>query len=371
MKHNSLMAAAFIAIIVFSFTGIASAQDSAGQFKVIVKLNGLPKGAQAWLLTIKEAELYKPKAGFLDTVAVAVSRSGNFEFKGTLKGNGQRFAIAAEDKGGYVQLMIADNDKVMVSGNMAEWPVVKINGSAGTSQMIAYKKFLTATVKTNASEKEINERLVKYIDTHKDDLYTPFALLQYENMSPAEKRVVYDNLTEISKGSFYGVVLDEAFRKNRLQVPVKEGNLIRDFRLTMRGSGDTVSIIQIAAKNKLTLIDCWSNACKACIAEFPFLKEVYAQYHSKGFEILGITNDPEALLNRAGNRFGLPWLQSVDNLDKVFIGIFRFSSVPGYLLIDQEGKLIAFMADKAGCGPSFGPSIFGHGLINTLDKYLK
>lgn len=371
MKYRILTAAAFLALGITSFHTVPVAPGNAEPFVITLQLNGLADGAKACLLTVKDEEVYKPRAKFRDTLSVAFSENGKMELAGALNGNGQRFAIALEGKKELVQVLVSENDKIVVSGNQAEWPVVKISGSAGTAQMIAYKKFLTETTRANGTEQEINGRLINYIVTHQDDLYTPFALLQYENMTPDEKWAVYNNCSEISRTSYYGLVLAEAYKKNRLQVPVREGSKIQDFRLVMEAGGDTLHVREMVAKNRLTLIDCWSAACKPCIAEFPFLMEVYERYHEKGFGILGITNDPEPLRRAAKERYRFPWPQSADLLDNAFYEIFKLSAVPAYVLVDQEGKLIAFVANNAGCGPSFGPSITRQGLINTLEKYLK
>src|SRR5690606_38166049 len=44
-------------------------------------------------------------------------------------------------------------------------------------------------------------------------------------------------------------------------------------------------------KAKYILIDYWFNRCIPCLNTFPKLKKLYADYHSKGFEIISISVD--------------------------------------------------------------------------------
>ena len=54
-------------------------------------------------------------------------------------------------------------------------------------------------------------------------------------------------------------------------------------------SGNTLNLA--TAKGKYTLIDFWASWCTPCLLQIPDLKEAYAEYHPKGFEILGVSVD--------------------------------------------------------------------------------
>ncbi len=41
------------------------------------------------------------------------------------------------------------------------------------------------------------------------------------------------------------------------------------------------------------MLDCWATWCGPCIGEIPHMKEAYAAWHDKGFEILGVSFDSE------------------------------------------------------------------------------
>ncbi len=55
--------------------------------------------------------------------------------------------------------------------------------------------------------------------------------------------------------------------------------------------GTEVSLASILEDNEVVMVDFWASWCGPCIAQFPHLKELYAEYAEKGFEIVGISVD--------------------------------------------------------------------------------
>jgi thiol-disulfide isomerase/thioredoxin len=62
--------------------------------------------------------------------------------------------------------------------------------------------------------------------------------------------------------------------------------------------------------NKVVLVDFWAKWCPICVAALPDIKKLYGQYHTNGFEIVGINFDDDT--NQA-QRFikeqDMPWPQ--------------------------------------------------------------
>lgn len=97
------------------------------------------------------------------------------------------------------------------------------------------------------------------------------------------------------------------------------------------------------------LLDFWASWCAPCRAGVPFLKELYAKYHSKGFEILGIADDnkPEAW-KKAVSEDQSPWVHVIDefpvkNRPSLVGSLYGVHTIPCYILLDKEGKIIGRM----------------------------
>lgn len=55
--------------------------------------------------------------------------------------------------------------------------------------------------------------------------------------------------------------------------------------------GVDVTLASVLEENEVVMIDFWASWCGPCIAQFPHLKQLYAEYAEKGFEIVGISVD--------------------------------------------------------------------------------
>jgi thiol-disulfide isomerase/thioredoxin len=98
-------------------------------------------------------------------------------------------------------------------------------------------------------------------------------------------------------------------------------------------------------KGKVVLVDFWATWCGPCIAELPRLKKVYADYHDKGLEVLGVSNDynPQALSIFVEKNPDMPWPQLLD-LEAAQRGDwhpitvnFGIDAIPTMFLIDKKG----------------------------------
>jgi peroxiredoxin len=97
-------------------------------------------------------------------------------------------------------------------------------------------------------------------------------------------------------------------------------------------------------KGKYVLLEFWASWCGPCRAENPNLREQYAKFKDKGFNILGVSlDDKEDRWKKALEKDNLPWTQLSDlkgwqNAAAVQYGV---RAIPANFLISPEGKIIA------------------------------
>lgn len=116
-------------------------------------------------------------------------------------------------------------------------------------------------------------------------------------------------------------------------------------------------------RGKYVLIDFWASWCAPCRAENPNVVKVYAKYHDKNFEILGVSLDGENgkdAWEAAIKKDGLTWPQVSDlkGWKNEAAKIYTVTAIPQNFLVDPDGKIIA-------------TNLRGDDLEKALEKYLK
>jgi thiol-disulfide isomerase/thioredoxin len=94
-------------------------------------------------------------------------------------------------------------------------------------------------------------------------------------------------------------------------------------------------------KGNYLLIDFWASWCGPCRQSIPKVKELYAEYHPKGFDVLSVSIDKdESAWRKAMQEEKMPWEQLLSpDMDQT-MKKFQFSGIPTMYLIDPNGKII-------------------------------
>lgn len=99
-------------------------------------------------------------------------------------------------------------------------------------------------------------------------------------------------------------------------------------------------------RNQVVLVEFWRTGCALCVAALPRVKDVYATFHSQGFEIIGLTcdTDKERLL-RFVEQQGISWPQYFEGKrtrsENTMTQRFGVNGIPHMFLVDKEGCLRA------------------------------
>lgn len=186
----------------------------------------------------------------------------------------------------------------------------------------------------------VNANVKQYMDTTRNNYATVCFFDKYliSNTTFDQVSMYYNNLTDKVKKSDIGIDLKK--RIDELGT-VSVGGIAPNFEL-LTPEGTKFSLYQL--RGHVVLLDFWASWCGPCLAEMPNVKNIYAKYHDKGLEILGISLDKkkDAWVNAIKNK-ELNWhhVSSLNQWTCPVSKLFHVTGIPRMYIIDKDGKIIA------------------------------
>lgn len=137
--------------------------------------------------------------------------------------------------------------------------------------------------------------------------------------------------------------IDGMIRHLEVLSKVAVGMKFTDFEMADQG-GKMHKLSEFVGTGKVVLIDFWASWCPPCRREMPHLVDLYEQYKSKGFDIVGISLDSKADAWAKGVKdLGITWTQLSDlqGWKNAGAALYGVNSIPHTVLVDREGTIIA------------------------------
>jgi thiol-disulfide isomerase/thioredoxin len=116
--------------------------------------------------------------------------------------------------------------------------------------------------------------------------------------------------------------------------------------------GEMVSLADL--KGKYVYIDVWATWCAPCIKQVPYLKKLEERYQTKSIVFVSISVDKEEVKATwkqmvIDKKLGGLQLFADKSFDSAFMDAYAVNSIPRFILIDPEGKIVNTQAPR----PSF------------------
>lgn len=185
----------------------------------------------------------------------------------------------------------------------------------------------------------------------KNDAITK-TLLRMSRLGAANKALGRAPLTIIKtqlKGPVAKAVVAQLQNGGQGPVDAYKGRAVTVSGVTLQGKKFSTG----AWRGKVVFVDFWATWCMPCRASLPTLEKLYAKYHSKGLEVVGVSNDNSANALRrflkAHPQMAWPQLLNVNRPGWSAISRkFGVTGIPTQMIIDRQGIVRRIVVDYSG-----------------------
>lgn len=329
-----------IALLLLLLPIIAICQNPSG-YKIAGTLENFPEG---------KAYLGKMDGYKLVHVDSTNIKNGKFNFSGSVSGV-ETYYLQIEGARVYLPFFL-EKGQINITGNV-EKNTLSVTGTPNNDALTAYNKdykglFPSGRMGIPASGGRMNDTLQQKVDALKKAYvekynkldYAAYLLTSEVGYSTTANQI--DSLVALLAPSLNeSRYVKEMKKKAQTLHSMDPGNPAPEIVLPGE-NGEKIALSSL--RGKYVFIDFWASWCGPCRAEVPHLVKAYEKYHSKGFEIYGVSIDekPEAW-KKAMNDLKMTWVQVIDTegWNSSVVPQYAIAGIPCTMLLDKEGNIIA------------------------------
>ncbi len=275
----------------------------------------------------------------------SVSDKGSFELKGNV--TEPTNAILFVDGDTPIMSLFIDGSSIKISGNIDEGILIA-SGTPANNAYNAYSKIedeLSERYDDAQSDEErqdieqnIDDLQIKTIDEN-NNLFGLAMIATSATLTGKEMIAKLDLFSVELQNTAVGKKVRELAE---IKMKVDVGSSYIEIVLPDK-DGNEIKLSDYVGKGYV-LVDFWASWCGYCLQELPYLKDSYAKYHERGFEIFGVSidRDKDAWIKAIENN-QMTWVHTgtVMNPATSVTEDYSVSGVPSNFLIDKEGKIVA------------------------------
>lgn len=260
--------------------------------------------------------------------------NGFFEFSGKVERTCMAIVSLPSNIGEISFFM--DNENIEITGKADNLEKIAIKGSSPNDE------FLQIANRCNR-QKNPMQCLMNYVNENKSSVYSPFIVTSYlaPYLKTSELREIYSTLEGEAKNMYQYDLLG----KHILELDKEEqvGEKIRNFTLENTKS-EPVSLMDIAQKNKYTLIHFWASWDNKSLMQIKDLRQLYKRFRKDGLEIVSVSlDDSKTAWKNTISVEKMNWvnLSDLKRWSSVIVKLFDLTYIPQNILIDSKGNIIA------------------------------
>lgn len=234
----------------------------------------------------------------------------------------------------------ADLAKIVASGSKANDAMNEFR--AVQQEIIAqYNSSATTDEQARILYQQLESNVKAMMDSNMTNIIGAFIFNDMTpNMTPEQ---IEEGATKFTSDMQQSKFIKEALSKAAIAKKTAVGQRYIDFEMT-DAEGVMQKFSSFVGEGKYVLLYFWASWCSPCMGEVPALIDAYKQYHSKGFEIYGVSLDKDTQAwQTAINNNNMNWIQTstLDGWNNSAAQEYCVRSIPANFLISPEGIIIA------------------------------